>query len=134
MTTSKRSWTQLSATLLCVFTLACGGDDTPPAPMGGTGGTGTPAGGSGGGGAAGGGAGKTCINTGTVNDACAPVLTNEPSAGDCAPKGACCHRASNSAKEATLGPDEPLNIEYRLNYSITTNHPKTIGVSVVVMS
>jgi hypothetical protein len=44
----------------------------------------------------------------------------------------CCHRASNSAKEATLGPDDPLEIEYRLNYSLTVNHPKTIGSPIAV--
>jgi hypothetical protein len=115
--------------LLCVFSVACSSDSPPPTPVAGTsGGSGATSGG----GAAGGGGGKLCINTGEYNAACAPVLSNEPSSGDCAPKGACCHRASNSAKEATLGPDEPLNIEYRLNYSITTNHPKTIGSPPVV--
>jgi hypothetical protein len=137
MTTSKRSWTQLSTTLLCVFFFACSSDDDTTTPTAGTGSPTAGTGGSGangGSGAAGGSGGKVCINTGEVNDACQPVLTNEPSSGDCAPKGACCHRASNTAKEATLGADEPLNIEYRLNYSLTTNHPKTIGSMLAVMS
>jgi hypothetical protein len=81
-----------------------------------------------------GGSGKVCINADMDNAACAPVLKGEPSSGDCAPKGKCCHRASNSAKEKTLGPDEPLELEYRLNYSLTTNHPKTIGSPLPVNS
>lgn len=59
---------------------------------------------------------------------------NGPTSGDCALKGDCCHRASNIAKEKALGPDDPMLLEYRLTYNLTTNHPKTIGSTLPVQS
>jgi RES domain-containing protein len=96
-------------------------------------GAGTSGGGSGMGGAGGasGGAAPTCINTGDLNPDCPPV---PPITGDCAPKGECCHRSSNIAKEEALGPDEPLDLEYRVQYSATRNHPTTIGVDFLTTS
>jgi hypothetical protein len=68
--------------------------------------------------------GKMCINDGIDNPDCPAV---PPVNGDCASKGECCHRSSNSAKEKLLGKDDPLVLEYRINYSFTINHPMTIG-------
>jgi len=137
MTTCKRTWVGLSIALFCALSVACKSDDTPPASMAGTGataGSSTTAGTGGGGGGGTVQPGKVCTNTGDDNAACAPVLKGEPSSGECAPKGKCCHRASNSAKEKTLGPNDSLELEFRLNYNNTTNHPKTIGSPLPVSS
>ena len=102
------------------------------------GGTGAQAGsaaGSAAGTAAGSGAGMEsefeCVNQGEINYDCPFNLP--PINGSCAPAGECCHRASNRAKIAALGPDEPAVIEYRLNYVDVVNHPQTIGHPTLVM-
>ena len=94
----------------------------------GTGGTttgtgGTPAGGTGGGGAVG--SADGCGSGLPVNTACPTIA---PIDGACAPAGMCCQRASNSAKEKALGPDDMLVLEYRVQYSDTTNAPMTLGL------
>jgi hypothetical protein len=133
MMTQKRTWVLLIAVLCCLG--ACKSNDDDPTPGGGAGATagtsgggsgsgGTPGSGSGGGGA-GGGAAPTCFAAGEINPECPQV---NPKTGECAPREACCHRTSNIAKEATLGPNDPLELEYRVNYSNTANHPATIGV------
>ncbi|MGD8863440.1 MAG: hypothetical protein PVI30_25725, partial [Myxococcales bacterium] len=73
-----------------------------------------------------------CINTGEDNLDC-PVNVG-PIFGSCAPKGECCHRASNDAKMAMLGPDEPAVLEYRLNLVEVTNHPLTVNQPVLLAS
>jgi hypothetical protein len=85
-------------------------------------------------GSSGGGSNKVCINQDMDNADCTMVLKNEPTSGDCAPKGACCHRASNIAKEKTLGPNDSMNIDYVLHYNNTTNHPKTISTGLPLAS
>jgi hypothetical protein len=57
-----------------------------------------------------------------------------PIDGSCAPTSTCCRRASNNAKIAALGPDDPAVIEYRLNYVDVINHPQTLGHPTLVMS
>jgi hypothetical protein len=144
------------AVLAPVFALAihaCQAEDLGPtggtgavtggtaAPSGGTGGAGagatggnggtldTPAGeGGGGAGGTGGGGGSApmCVNQGEINFDCPFNLP--PIMGSCAPHGACCQRASNVAKVAALGPDEPAVFEYRLNYVDIINHPFSIGL------
>jgi hypothetical protein len=66
-----------------------------------------------------------CLNDGETNFDC--PLSVQPLSGSCAPAGECCHRSSNIAKLATLKPDEPAQVEYRLNFVDITNHPLTIG-------
>lgn len=141
-------WNRLALILLAAGLaasgMACGGgdddDDTTPAGSGGAsgggGGAGTTAGG---GGEAGGGAcmptasGKAneCINEGDVNLDCPE---QPPTDGVCASAGTCCHRASNKVKEKTLCADDPLVLEYRLNFSLTKNHMTTIGDPLLVAS
>ena len=130
----------LCVAVCCALFIACGGDDDSGSGSGGSGGNaggGSGTGGSSGMGSSGtdggGGEMKTCINQGDDNADCAQVLMNDPSSGDCAPKGECCHRASNIAKEAKLGPDDPLVLEDRLAENFTINHPKTIGNPLAVM-
>ena len=67
-----------------------------------------------------------CTNVGETNFDCPFSLP--PIMGSCAPAGECCHRASNIAKEALLGPDDPLVLEYRLEYVDVFNHPQSIGL------
>jgi hypothetical protein len=139
MMTQKRTWVLLIAVLCCLG--ACKSDDDPnPGPGGsaagataGTSGGGSGSGGTAGGGTAGagegggsGGAAPVCLSQGELNPECPQI---EPKIGECAPREACCHRSSNIAKEAMLGPNDPLELEYRVNYSNTANHPLTIGVS-----
>jgi hypothetical protein len=129
--------------MLCVVALGCKSSDTGTG--GGTGGTssgggaGKISGGSSGSGASGSGASaydlddNKCINgTEADNPDCTQVLSNEPTSGNCAPKGKCCHRASNIAKAKQLGPDDPLVLEYSLHYSQTINHPKTISTGLAL--
>lgn len=135
------------ALLLALSTsTACGGsgDDDGTAGDGaglGTSGTGgsAPAGGSGGSsaGMSGSGAGASgqasefsCVNSGDINYDCPFQLP--PTRGTCAPQGECCHRASNAARIAALGPNDPAELEYRLNFVDITNHPQTIGNPVLV--
>lgn len=94
--------------------------------MGGTGGTAV-TGGTGGTGTSGsGGDDGMCINSGETNFDCPFNLP--PIMGSCAPAGECCHRSSNIAKEALLGPNDPLVLEYRLEYVEIYNHPLSIGL------
>jgi hypothetical protein len=97
---------------------------------GGGSGTGSAASGAGtsGGGASGmsGGEEFSCVNTGEINFDCPFNLP--PIMGSCAPHGSCCQRASNTAKIAALGPDDPMVLEYRLNYVDVYNHPLSIGL------
>ena len=78
------------------------------------------------------GGGAECVNDGEENFDCPFNLP--PISGSCAPKGSCCHRASNTAKMAALGPDEPMEFEYRLNFVEVTNHPLTISQPILVAS
>jgi RES domain-containing protein len=146
MEMQKRTWLLLIAVLCCVA--ACtSGDDDDDDPTGGTsgsaagssgGGAGANAGSSGGeaGGGSGsggdsGGAAPVCLSKGDINTDCPQV---QPQTGDCAPREQCCHRSSNILKEEMLGPDDPLELEYRVNYSVTANHPLTIGVDFLANS
>jgi hypothetical protein len=101
-----------------------GGGATP----GGTSGSGTAgtSGSSGGSGSSGSSGGDSCVNTGDINSDCPSNLP--PITGSCAPHGACCYRNSNIAKVAKLGPDEPAQIEYRLNFVDIINHPLSVGL------
>jgi hypothetical protein len=67
-----------------------------------------------------------CINRGEINYDCPFNLP--PIKGSCAPAAACCHRTSNQAKIEKLGPDQPAQIEYRLNYVDIYNHPQSAGL------
>lgn len=104
---------------------ACGGDDGGP--TGGSGG----AGGAGAGGAGAGGAGAGGMGGGGRLNTDEPVNLDcpgpGPHEGDGAPRGACCHRASNIYRETLLGPDEGGALEYRIQTTLTTNHPLTLG-------
>jgi hypothetical protein len=128
----KRTWV-LSLAAVCGLLVACGGgDDGGGGGAGGQGGSsgmtsGSGSGGTGGGGGSSGmgGSGELCTNSGDENLDCPPF---PPQTGACAPKGACCHRSSNIAKEAELGPDETGVLEYRIQYSLTENHDTTIGI------
>jgi hypothetical protein len=105
-------------------------DDSGNGMSSGTGGSGSSGmgGGSGGSGAMCGGeapAGE-CVNDGMDNLTCPEII---PLTGSCAEKGDCCHRASNAKKEAALCEDDDmLVLEYRVQYSNTLNHPKSIGL------
>jgi hypothetical protein len=102
------------------------GGGTAGAPAGGTGG-GSGAGTSGGGSGEGGSSSEfECLNQGETNFDCPFNLP--PISGTCAPAGDCCHRSSNIAKIETLGPDDPAEIEFRLNYVDVYNHPQSIGL------
>jgi hypothetical protein len=67
-----------------------------------------------------------CLNQGEINFDCPFNLP--PIMGSCAPAGTCCHRSSNAAKVAKLGPNDPAQIEYRLNYVDIYNHPQSVGL------
>jgi hypothetical protein len=136
MTMRKRILMALVCTALCGAGAACksGDDDDDTASMGGAGtgsggstggGAGSSSTGSGGGGAKPSGGVDACGSTAAANLMCPTIA---PIDGDCAPKGMCCQRASNKDKEAALGPDDNLVLEYRVEFSDTLNHPKTIGV------
>jgi len=71
-----------------------------------------------------------CVNSGEINFDCPFNLP--PINGSCAPAGECCHRASNTAKIAALGPDDPAVLEYRLNFVDVNNHPLTVGNPVLM--
>jgi len=73
-----------------------------------------------------------CVNDGADNVDC-PLIVS-PTIGSCAPKGVCCHRASNNAKMAQLAPDAPAELEYRLNLVEVINHPLTIGLPLLKAS
>jgi hypothetical protein len=77
------------------------------------------------------GSANMCLNQGDVNLDCPE---QPPTDGVCASSGACCHRASNKTKEGMLCADDPLVLEYRLNFSLTKNHPTTIGDPLLVAS
>ena len=79
-------------------------------------------------------AGEKCANDGDVNLNCGTFGEQPPTSGVCAAAGKCCHRSSNKAKEAALCADADLELEYRLNYSLTVNHPTTIGDPILVAS
>ena len=66
----------------------------------------------------------TLPNAGDPNPDCTMV---PPIEGPGTQRGPCCHRVSNAAKEALLGPDDDLRLEYRLQSAKTINHPLTIG-------
>jgi hypothetical protein len=70
-----------------------------------------------------------CVNQGAPNLDCPE---KQPLEGSCAPLGECCHRASNLAKEAALGPNDSIELEYRINFTLTSNHPATIGADLLV--
>lgn len=67
-----------------------------------------------------------CIDDAPENLSCPEII---PLDGACASKGDCCHRSSNQESEALLGPDDPLVLEYRINFSRTLNHPKSVGLA-----
>ena len=73
-----------------------------------------------------------CVNTGEINADCPVKLP--PFSGTCAPRGECCHRASNSAKIDMLDPDEPAVLEYRLTSVVVTNHPDTVSQPVLLQT
>jgi len=75
-----------------------------------------------------------CVNDGTYNSTCGPIGAQPPASGTCEVRGACCHRSSNKVREADLCPDSMATLEYRLNYSLTVNHPLTIGDPFLVAS
>ncbi len=101
------------------------GTSGAPAIGNGAGGSGSAASGAGNG-SAGSGEPNACVNSGETNFDCPFNLP--PIMGSCAPAGTCCHRASNTAKLAALGPDDPMVLEYRLNYVDIYNHPLSIGL------
>src|SRR5262245_49197756 len=112
------------------------GDDDDSAPSGnagssavmpstGAGNSGRTAGSSSGSTAGGGSSKYECVNSEQINLDCPFNLP--PISGTCAPAGTCCHRASNTAKIAKLGPDDPAQIEYRLNFVDITNQPLSVG-------
>lgn len=68
----------------------------------------------------------SCVTQGDINSDCPFNLM--PITGSCAPHGACCYRSSNVAKIAKLGPDDPAQIEYRLNFVDIINHPLSVGL------
>jgi hypothetical protein len=137
MTSCNRAWTAMFVTAMCGLSVACSssGNTGSSGNAGSSGSTGS-SGNTGSGGSTSGGAGMPagdggaplCINTEMDNQNCPAV---PPFKGPCTARGACCHRSSNSAKEAALGPNDPLTLEYRLNYSFTVNHPMTIGMPLV---
>ncbi len=124
--------------LIVASAIACQSEPTPPAPSTGTAGTSAPGIGVGVGvGAGGTGTGMStagvsttapgqCLNRGEINFDCPFNLP--PIMGSCAPAGTCCHRTSNAAKLETLGPNDPVQIEYRLNYVDIYNHPQSVGL------
>ncbi len=140
MTRCKQTWIALFAASLCAaYGSACKSSDNGGGTGGaGTGGAGTGTGGdmsgtggmnvAGMGGGGTGGSGSLCVNMGDDNADCPTV---KPQNGDCAPKGACCHRASNIAKEAMLGPDDPATLSYRVEFQETINQPMTIGQDLI---
>lgn len=67
-----------------------------------------------------------CVNSGEINTDCPFNLP--PITGSCAPASTCCHRTSNNAKIAKLGPDDKATIEYRLNYVDIYNQPDSAGL------
>jgi len=113
-------------------------DDDGAGAGGGTAGS-TPAG-SGGGGGSGEMCGELttgpnmCANDGMYNNNCGPIGAQPPASGTCEVRGACCHRSSNKIKEEALCPNDQAELEYRLNYSLTVNHPLTIGDPFLVAS
>ena len=68
---------------------------------------------------------EKCTNMGTPQLEC-PMMP--PMTGACAANGPCCHRASNKAKEAALGPDDPLVLEYRVSTRSPRTTDRRIGV------
>ena len=122
----------ISLLALSTSTACKSGDDDDDNAAAGAGaaatGAGSSAGGSSAGGSSAGGSGSdsSCVNKGDRNLACPFNLP--PIMGSCAPAGECCHRASNTAKIAALGPDEPAVLEYRLNFVDIINHPLSIGL------
>jgi hypothetical protein len=75
-----------------------------------------------------------CVNDGTYNAECGPIGDQPPGTGTCEVRGPCCHRSSNKAREAELCANDDLELEYRLNFSLTVNHPLTIGDPFLVAS
>jgi hypothetical protein len=121
------------AVLLMVASAACSSDPVSGPPSGTTGGVaaaGAPAVAAGSGSIAGGTSSPPpageCVNQGEINFDCPFNLP--PIKGSCAPAATCCHRSSNLAKVSKLGPDQPAQIEYRLNYVDIYNHPQSIGL------
>jgi hypothetical protein len=72
-----------------------------------------------------------CVNEGMVNLDCPE---QPPTDGVCASSSTCCRRSSNKVKNANLCADESQVLEYRLNFSLTKNHPTTIGDPLLVAS
>lgn len=109
------------AATLTFASFGCGGDDG-----GGEGGSGGAIAGTGGAGSGGGGSGgdPLLVNRGEINLDCPGP---GPHDGEGAPRGACCHRASNIAREEMLGPNDDGAITYRVQSTLTVNHPLTIG-------
>lgn len=101
---------------------ACGGDDTSDGSSGsgGSGGS-NPAGQSGGGT---GGGGTTDIPEDPINGECPQII--QPLMGANAPRGKCCHRASNKQRVAKQT-GAMRTLEYRMNHFLVSNHQKTIG-------
>ncbi len=56
----------------------------------------------------------------------------DPITGIYAPKGKCCYRTANSTRLDAQGDGALDTMEYRLNYSQTTNHPMSIGLGAIV--
>jgi len=141
MTMRRHGWV-IALTAICILA-ACESDDDGD---GGTSGAAGAAGAAGSAGMAGAGAGGTgggedmcnpepvaCQNTGETVESCPDSVG--PFEGECAPKGACCHRASNAAKAAQLPcPDSPLTLEYRVSSAAPNNHPLSTGLGVLKMA
>jgi hypothetical protein len=131
--TKRHGWTWVLAAVAGLSGLGCGGGDDGGGDNGGGAGAGT--GGGAGAGAGGGGAGTgasgLCVNQGDPNLDCPE---KQPLDGACAPLGECCHRASNVAKEADLAASDALELEYRINFTLTRNHPATIGADLLVQA
>jgi hypothetical protein len=154
MTKRRHVWV-LALVAICILA-ACKSDEDPPANNGGSGGasgsSGEGGGGAGGtsgageGGTSGAGEGGTgggdCGEPATGPNMCTNVGEDEitcpdavgPFTGVCAPKGECCHRSSNLTKVASLCPDEPMVLEYRVTSSAVMNHPLSTSLPLLLSS
>jgi hypothetical protein len=101
--------------------LACG-DDGGDDGGGGSGGSGA-AGAAGGGG----GSGGSAADPDPINGECPGVVG--PFEGQYAMKGKCCYRRSNSARLSETA--DTATLEYKANYFVTANHPKTAGTELI---
>jgi hypothetical protein len=115
-----------SVFLTCI--LACGcfgvlfgcGDDADDDGGGGSGDAGRDAGG--------GGTGGSVEDPDPINADCPSVVG--PFTGEYALKGKCCYRRSNSARLSETA--DTATLEYKANYFVTANHPKTAGSQTII--